>query len=222
MTTVNSTLEALGLNSTQQDQKKARDSVGQEDFLKLMVTQLANQDPFKPMENGEFLTQIAQFSQASGINELQKSFGTLADSMTSNQVLQASSLVGRTVLIESNNINLTGNGAQAAVDLPSSTPSLVVTISDSAGQVIRQVDLGQQGAGRMSFAWDGTDGDGNPVPTGRYQLKAEMITGEGNVALETLVTEKVESVTMNNSGSGLTVNLSGIGNVPVNNIKEIM
>ena len=174
------------------------------------------------MENGEFLTQIAQFSQASGINELQKSFGTLADSMTSNQVLQASSLVGRTVLIESNNINLTGNGAQAAVELPSSTPSLVVTISDAAGQVIRQVDLGQQGAGRMSFAWDGTDGDGNPVPTGRYQLKAEMVTGEGNVALETLVTEKVESVTMNNSGSGLTVNLSGIGNVPVNNIKEIM
>lgn len=222
MTTVNSTLEALGLNSAQQENKKSSDTVGQEDFLKLMVTQLANQDPFKPMENGEFLTQIAQFSQASGINELQKSFGTLADSMTSNQVLQASSLVGRTVLIESNNINLTGAGAQAAVDLPSSTPSLMVTISDGAGQVIRQVDLGQQGAGRMTFAWDGTDGDGNPVPTGRYQLKAEMVTGEGNVALDTLVTEKVESVTMNNSGAGLTVNLSGIGNVPVNNIKEIM
>ena len=222
MTTVNSTLEALGLNSVQQDQKKPNDSVGQEDFLKLMVTQLANQDPFKPMENGEFLTQIAQFSQASGINELQKSFTTLADSMTSNQVLQASTLVGRSVLVPSSNINLDVDGAQAGVELPSSTQSLVVTITDGAGQVIRQVDLGQQSAGRLNFGWDGTDNNGNPMPPGRYQIKAEMLSGEGNVALETLVAEKVESVTMNSTGSGLTVSLSGIGTVELSKIKEIM
>lgn len=223
MTTVNSTLEALGLNSVQQEQqKKSRDSVGQEDFLKLMVTQLAHQDPFKPMENGEFLTQIAQFSQASGINELQKSFTTLADSMTSNQVLQASSLVGRTVLIESSNINLGVNGAQASVELPSSTPSLRVTITDQVGQVIRQVDLGQQSSGLVNFVWDGTDNKGNPMPAGRYQVKAEMSADEGNVSLATLVTEKVESVSMNNSGAGLTVNLSGLGNVELSKVKEIM
>lgn len=222
MTTVNSTLEALGLNTTQQDTKKSSDSVGQEDFLKLMVTQLANQDPFKPMENGEFLTQIAQFSQASGINELQKSFSTLADSMTSNQVLQASTLVGRTVLIPSNVISLDSNGAQAGVELPSSTSSLVVTIADGAGQVIRQVDLGQQAAGRINFVWDGTDNKGNQMPLGRYQVKAEMRTADGNVALDTLVTEKVESVTMNTSGMGLTVNLSGIGSVELSKVKEIM
>jgi flagellar basal-body rod modification protein FlgD len=174
------------------------------------------------MENGEFLTQIAQFSQASGINELQKSFTTLADSMTSNQVLQASSLVGRSVLIESSNINLASNGAQAGVELPSSTASLKVTITDGVGQVIRQVDLGQQGAGRVNFVWDGADDNGNPMPTGRYKIKAEMLTNEGSTALDTLVAEKVESVTMNNSGVGLTVNLSGIGNVELSKVKEIM
>lgn len=222
MTTINSTLESLGLNSTEKTVKKSGDSVGQEDFLRLMVTQLANQDPFKPMENGEFLTQIAQFSQASGINELQKSFSTLAASMTSSQVLQASTLIGRHVLIESQSINLGTNGANASVELPASTSSLKVSITDMNGQLVRQVDLGQQAAGRVQFVWDGTDSNGTPMPAGRYQIQSEMMGADGYVALATYTAEKVESVTMGNSGAGLTVNLSGIGTVELSKVKEII
>ena len=54
-----------------------RDKVGQDQFLELMITQLKNQDPMKPMDNGQFLSQMAQFGTVSGINDLQKSFGSL-------------------------------------------------------------------------------------------------------------------------------------------------
>src|SRR5690625_1502858 len=82
-------------------QQKAPGEIGQEDFLKLMVTQLQNQDPFSPMENGEFLAQIAQFTTATGIQELQQSFERFSSNIKTEQALQAASLVGRNVVVES-------------------------------------------------------------------------------------------------------------------------
>ncbi len=79
-------------------EQKARDSLGQEDFLTLMISQFRNQDPFEPMDNGEFLGQLAQFSTVNGISSLNAAFAGLAGSMQDNQALQAAGLVGHSVL----------------------------------------------------------------------------------------------------------------------------
>ena len=85
-------------------------SLGQDEFLELMMTQLQNQDPLNPAESGEFLSQIAQFGTVNGITELQQSFSTLASSLQSNQALQASTMVGRSVLVENNILQLGATG----------------------------------------------------------------------------------------------------------------
>ena len=90
------------LSSDRLKQTVEKKSLGQEEFLELMMTQLQNQDPLNPAESGEFLSQIAQFGTVNGITELQQSFSTLASSLQSNQALQASTMVGRSVLVESN------------------------------------------------------------------------------------------------------------------------
>jgi len=76
-----------------------RGDLGLNDFFKLMVTQLKNQDPMKPLENGEFLSQIAQFGTVSGIDKLNKTFEGLAANLTSGQAIQAGNLIGREVLV---------------------------------------------------------------------------------------------------------------------------
>ena len=92
---VNDTYSNLGLALQSSDKK--RTELGQDAFLKLMTAQMQHQDPFKPMESGEFLGQIAQFSTVSGIQAMQESLAGLSTALTSNQTLQAANLVGRGV-----------------------------------------------------------------------------------------------------------------------------
>src|SRR3569832_2993970 len=92
------------------------DKLGQSDFLKLMTSQLRNQDPMQPMDIGAFLGQIAQFSQVSGIQDMQASVKQLVDTLSSNQAMQASSQVGKTVVAPAESDSYTGKHAvQGAV-----------------------------------------------------------------------------------------------------------
>ena len=100
-------LQNIGVGS--KPASKAKSELGQEAFLKLMTTQLQNQDPFKPMDNGEFLSQIAQFGTVSGINDLQESFKSFSNSIVPNQSLQAAGLINRNVLVPSDNLVLDAN-----------------------------------------------------------------------------------------------------------------
>ena len=150
----------LGINSTQdntsvQGNTAATSStpgdLGQKDFLELMVAQLKNQDPFKPMESGEFLTQLAQFGTVNGIQGLQSSFGQLVGSLQSVQALQASSLVGRSVLVKGDTGVLTAGGSLGGViDLQSSAGDVSVKILDASGRIVKETRAG--GSGRWPSA----------------------------------------------------------------------
>ena len=132
----------LGLVSSDTKKTKPNDELGQDQFLKLMLAQMQNQDPTKPMESGDFLTQIAQFSSAKGISDMASSFSNLTNSLTSNQALQASSLIGRVVLSPSNTGFLEqGQGIGGSVDLASSAQDMNVTIYDQAGSVVRTIPM---------------------------------------------------------------------------------
>ncbi len=202
----------------QQTQKKAE--LDQNAFLKLMMTQLKNQDPTKPMDSSAFLGQIAQFSTVSGIGELQKSFGLLSTALQSNQALQSSTMVGRTVMVERDSAPLAADGLRGAVELPQSTGSLMLGIYSRGGELVKQISLGAQSAGTVPFTWNGLDDAGAALPAGQYVVKAEAQTADGPRAVGTWIAAKVESVSVR-ANEAPRLNLAGLGAVTLDQIKQV-
>ncbi|MFO8154772.1 MAG: flagellar hook assembly protein FlgD [Thiohalospira sp.] len=220
--------EEMGLTGNRPEKSRSAEEgdnakVGQEDFLKLMLAQIENQDPMKPTENGEFLSQMATFSQAQGMKELTDTFTELAENLTSNQALQASSMIGRQVMIESKTAGFDGERpVQGALELDSSGQEVTVSVQNSAGEKVKELDIGQVTSGRHSFTWDGTDEEGNPVPPGSYEISAEGKVGGETRSLNTLLSTQVESVSMGKGGQGVKLNLSGGETLDLQQVREIM
>ncbi len=210
----------LGVPVDKTDDPKA---LGQDQFFELMIAQLKNQDPLEPLDSTAFLSQLAQFSTVSGVNGIEQSMTALAASLQSSQALQASTLVGREVLADGSRVSLAeAGGAAGAARLDAATANLTVTVSDPTGQVVRRLDLGPHAAGLVEFQWDGLDEAGQHAPAGHYVVEASAARDGGGEALPTLVRTRVDSVTVGNDPSGLTLNLNGIGPVAVDQVEQIL
>lgn len=219
----NTDLDVSSLALPETGKRKDVKSLGQEDFLALMVQQLKNQDPMKPMENGEFLGQMAQFSTVNGIAEMSKSVSALTEAFNSGQALQAASMVGRTVLTEGSTGVLPAGGSLAgAVELPEASANGVVRIYSSAGQLVKTLPLGNQAAGLCNFKWDGTLANGQPAPAGSYKVTAALGARTGDTALGTYIASKVESVTLSASGGSSTIRTEAGTNLPLSQVKAVM
>ncbi|MDP1665081.1 MAG: flagellar hook assembly protein FlgD [Methylobacter sp.] len=199
-------------------------SLGQDQFLKLMTTQMTHQDPTKPMENGEFLTQIAQFGTVSGIQDLQKSFGDFAGSINSSQALQATSLVGRYVSVPGTKGMLSAGGEISGdINLSGSVSNInVKVINTTTGETIQDVDLGAHSTGKVPFVWEGVNSNGVMVSPGVYKIQATGYMDGKNTVLETDIKSRVDSVIMGNGANSLKVNLTGLDSVNFNQIKQIL
>ncbi len=220
---VTNVYDSLGIAATADAKRKPSQELGQEQFLDLMIAQLKNQDPTKPLESGEFLSQMAQFSTVTGIQSLQESFSQLAASMQSNQALQASMLVGRSVLAPGDKGALDATTPlSGAVDLPASTTALTLNVYDAGGQLVRHLPLGAQSAGLVQFSWDGITDRGERAAPGTYRVRAEALTADGQTGLQTLMKTRVESVSLGRTGEGLTLNLAGLGPVALADVKQIL
>ncbi len=163
--------------------------LGQDDFLRLLVAQMENQDPTKPMDNFQFLSQIAQFGMVDGIQNLESSFGSVAESVTQSQLLQASSLIGRDVLAPGNISTLTsGEGVAGLVDTDGAVENLVVEIRSGTGLLVKTLNLGSTNGGAIGFEWDGNEASGEPAADGNYFVHARgLINGESrDLPLQTL------------------------------------
>jgi flagellar basal-body rod modification protein FlgD len=198
-------------------------TLGGTDFLTLMLAQLKNQDPTSPVDSNTFLTQLAQLSEVQGITQLNTSFSTLSSSLSPSQALQASSLLGHKVLVTSTTANLTANGTvTGAVNVPQTTSQVLLDVKDSAGVLVRQIDLGAQSTGLTSFSWDGKAGDGSQAPAGTYTLSAQYAGAiSGGTAATTMINGTVDSVSMGAGSTGLTLNVSGLGSVPFSSVQQI-
>ena len=197
--------------------------LGQETFLELMVAQLENQDPLNPMESADFLGQLAQFSTVTGIGELQESFATLAGSLQSSMALQASTIVGREVLVPAQQIDTAADGeaVSGAVTLPQASGALTLEVFNEAGSLVRRVDLGAHQAGQVRFAWDGMSDAGVAAPAGKYTLEARAILGEESIALPTMISARVDSVSLVN-GQNPQLNLDRLGTVGMEQVQQLL
>lgn len=218
------TFQSLGLATAADKVQPAKQELGQEQFLKLLTTQMTHQDPNKPMENGDFLAQMAQFSTVEGIGDLNNSFSEFSSSLTSGQALQAASLVGQSVLVPSNEglMSLTEN-MSGEIALSGKTNDLQVKFSDSNGQIMKTLHLGRQEEGNVAFEWDGLLDDGTYADPGVYKIISEAEIDEKNVAFQTFINANVESVALGQGKSqkGIQLALAGLGEVGFNEVKKI-
>jgi flagellar basal-body rod modification protein FlgD len=218
----NSGVASLGLDPSAET-KRGRTELGQQEFFELMVAQLKHQDPLKPLESNEFLGQVAQFTTVRGIQDMQKSFADLATSLGSSQALQASTLVGREVLVPSGQGYLGEQGMlEGVATLPESTRGLGLTVYGPNGQVVRQMSLGPQAAGEVPFQWDGLTDAGQRVAPGVYSVAAMVDVDGKKLAVETALAARVESVTLGRGGASMQLNLTGLGAVGLASVREIL
>ncbi len=218
-------LESLGLTAktaSTTDTKKSNE-MGQDMFLKLMLTQLEKQNPLKPQDSSEFLSQLAQFTMVTGIQDLQKNFTDFASSMNENQALQASSLVGKKALVASDTAVLGASGGiSGKLELPANASQVSLRVVGANGAAVRTIDLGARSQGTLAFDWDGlADDQTTPANPGTYTLKAEAVIDGESVALSPRVLAPVQSVTLGGA-QGVEVELGGIGRRRLADILEVM
>lgn len=194
----------------------------QEDFLKLLTEQLAMQDPSKPVENDQMISQMADFSTIEGINQINEQFESMNTALTSSQALQASSLVGQKVLIPAGNGHVPeGEGMKGVVSLPQGVPSVSIRIEDTSGQLIDTFKVNGEDGGNVEWSWDGTDADGMPVESGTYVAKASGLVDEKSQDLAVSSYAHVGSVNLGVGGSGVVLNLQGLGNISLNDVLAV-
>jgi flagellar basal-body rod modification protein FlgD len=195
--------------------------LGQNEFLHLMIAQLRNQDPFKPTDPTQFLSQLAQFSQVTSMQNVQSSIETLAGSLRSTQVLNGTSLVGHDVLAPATS-NTIEAGAQVkgAAEVPKGASAVDVVVRDSAGALVRRFSM-PTGSGLQEFTWDGLDAQGNAVPAGTYDFEIIANVGGESIALDPMITTRVSSVTIDPSSGSLTLNTS-TGAVPITDVRRVL
>lgn len=176
-------------NSSAAKEPKSNE-MGQDEFLKLMIAELNNQNPLDPQDNGEFIAQLAQFSTVEGLDKLNGTAETMSDGMRSSQALQASSLVGQSVIVEGNELGLLLNKGIVSgySDLPESATDLKLTIEDENGVLLEQIPLGSHAAGELSVRWDGLnlmkDGEIVDVDYGDLNRQEFYVDEDGEFVLD--------------------------------------
>jgi len=192
----------------------------QDRFLKLLVTQLKNQDPLNPMDNAQITSQMAQISTVSGIDKLNATLQGMVTSFSANQSLQATAMIGRSVLVPGTSLELQNGSAQGGIDLPQAADQVVVSIVDGSGQVVHKADLGAQAAGVLGFQWDGVTDSGASAAPGSYSFSIQAVQGGTKVDAVALKFGLVGGVTQGKDGVMLKVN--GAGQVALSDVKQVM
>ncbi len=182
--------------------------VDEEMFLKLLTTQLQYQDPFNPMDNAEFTSQLAQFSsldQLYGVNDKLDSFLT---NQSAAEMSNAAGLIGKEIKASGNTIELSENAsATISYDLASDASGVTIDIYNSSGTKVRTVTLGSETSGSQSYAWDGKDDNGNALDPGVYTIAVGATDINNNtVSVSTYIRGTVTGVTFGDTYPNLTVN----------------
>jgi len=225
MTTVTNTNPLDGLRwQTEETVTPEQDNgmLTQEDFFALLTQELANQDPTKPVDNNEMISQMTSFSTTDGVSQLNDSFESFATSMTSSQALQASSLVGRSVLVEDNIFGMT-EGEEIKGKLVTDEPAsnVIIYVENVAGEIVQTVPVGSVEAGDFSFNWNGQTAEGEPAAEGAYRFRiAGLVDGQAS-ELQAMTYRKVDSVTLAGAGGNIVLNLNGGSSMVLADVVEV-
>ena len=219
--TLNKILEKIGVKSNEGlNAGKQKETLGQSDFLKLMTTQLQNQDPFAPMENGDFIAQMAQFSTVTGIAEMGESLKSLSSQLGEFRIATATNLLGHSVLVPGNKVRPNSDGeVHGVLDLPRASSATNVVFSNDAGEVLHTMDLGAQASGLVGFSW-------SDIPKELISQKSPMkveafMNGEnGRSGVTPSVFAEVLAASTGDPETGVVLEVKDYGNINASDIKK--
>jgi flagellar basal-body rod modification protein FlgD len=201
--------------------------LNQEDFLTLMITQLRNQDPFKPMDPTQYVGQLAQFSSVSGLAEINEQIGSLTDSLRGNQVLDGAGLIGRTVIAPGSTIYLPQavegevRGPQGLIDVPAGASTVQLTVRDASGALVKTQALDAT-RGTHAFTWDGSTNGGGEADAGAYRIEVIAHVGGQNVSLRTSVAANVSSVALDPATGSLMLDTDSLGELAMSDVERVL
>ena len=200
------------LNASSSSAAKASTAADTQDrFLKLLVTQMKNQDPLNPMDNAQVTSQMAQLSTVTGIDKLNVTLQALSDSMASNQSLQAASMIGHGVLVPGMGVDMANGTGFGGVELAQSADKVDIGIYDKTGALVRNIHLGAQPVGLVNWQWDGRNNSGISVADDSYTFTVDAAQAGKKVDATALQFGMVHSVTQGKQGVALGVGqLDGI------------
>jgi len=212
-------LNKLGINSSEKSNvPKAKDQLGQEDFLKLMTTQLQNQDPFAPMENGEFIAQMAQFSTVTGITSMDESLKNVAAKLGETRIATAANMLGHSVLVPGKIARADDDGSvNGVIDLPSASTNVNVVFKSQNGEIIDTINLGNQSSGLVGFVWHGAPKDmiENDEP---IFVEAYANSGKGMEGVSSSIFAEVLSSSAGDGDSGVMLDVRDYGTISANEV----
>ena len=182
-------------------------------FLKLLVTQMQNQDPLNPMDNAQITSQMAQINTVSGVEKLNTTVESLNAQFTSLQALTGASLVGRDVTLQGNKLSIASGQGVGGFDLASTADHVKVEVLSPAGRVVDTLDLGAQSAGRHGFDWTASKG----AAGNGYTFRVTATAGAAAVSSTALMRDRVESV--NTDGTSLVLQTQNNGPIAYRDVK---
>jgi len=176
--------------------------LGEDDFLKMLVAQLQNQDPLNPLQGADFAAQLAQFSSLDQLTQINTQLSNLASSLSSTNNSQVVSLIGDEVVANGSSVAVSGASTSLAYNLSQNAQQGTIKIYDSQGNLVDTLALGQQQAGNNTMNWNTSN-----VSPGTYTFTISATDSSGNpVSATTMMTGTVTGVTFKNNVPYLSVN----------------
>lgn len=177
-------------------------ALGKDDFLKLLVTQLQNQDPLNPTDNTQFVSQLAQFSSLEGITNLNTTLEGTTSKLTSIENYSTAGLIGRYVNAEGNSFDYSSTPVTIGYNLAGDAAKVNFSVYDSSGNLVKSTDLGTESAGDYTAAWDGTKTDGTAAPAGTYTFTVTATdSSNGAIGVTSYTGGQVSGVSFDASGT---------------------
>ncbi|HSO59532.1 MAG TPA: flagellar hook assembly protein FlgD [Desulfobacterales bacterium] len=195
-------------------------SLDKDAFLRLLTTQLQNQDPLNPTDSTEFTAQLAQFSSLEQLSNVNETLNTLKLYQASINNAQAVGFIGKDIVASGNSIEMKG-GQPVSCDyeIPAAAKSVVVTIYDATGNFVRDYQITALGAGQQSLTWDGRDRNGNTVADGAYTFEVQAVDQKGaKLNVTTFSKGTVTGVTFED---GITYLVTGRNKTAIGNVTRV-
>ncbi|MWN05114.1 flagellar hook assembly protein FlgD [Gilliamella sp. Pas-s95] len=230
--------QSSGVKSAQAIQKSSSDGNSskelQDNFLTLLIAQMKNQDPTNPMDNSQLTSQLAQINTLAGIERLNTTLGMVSGQIDDSLSVNASNMIGKGVMVPGNKILVATTEHDGAdteketvttpfgFELVRDADSVVITIQDKSGNVVREVDLGAIPAGVSSFTWDGMLTDGTLAPDGSYTFSVNASYDGQKVSSTSLSYSVVYGVINSKVNNKVLLDLGILGSISIDEVRQIL
>jgi flagellar basal-body rod modification protein FlgD len=194
-------------SSSQATAATKKNTLTQEDFLKLFTTQMKYQNPLEPLDNFQMATQLAQFNTVDSLTRMNEILNQLVASQNSISHLQAAGLIGKKVEAQGNSLAIQQGTVGEGIYQLARPANVVIQILNSQGGVVRQIAAGSRDASRQAIGWDGKNQAGAALPDGVYTFRVVAVDSQGqSVPVTTYRIGTVEGVSLENGAITLQVN----------------